>query len=278
MASSNSRVAMIKVVADLPSKLEAAFDALEALDGFRDLDRISDISALLERNPLVDSMLREVTNINVTIGAELQTQFESGNPSEQKAKMFGEVFGALKREYQNCFSAIYKTDLAASQHRKDGVLVPRIYSDQETAQSRKILRMAAEEIVGLFPIDDQMSAKAKATIFIEEMVMGDKFENVHNSTIINRSIINRSILGEALKASEKSFGNQFAEAFSQVADAVETSGNVAAGAVLNSFSEELKKPTPDKSMLKQCWDGLTTLLPSVAAIAKASATIAGLIA
>lgn len=276
MASSRSRVAMIKLVEELPSKLDAVFDALGSLDGFRLSTRTLDIWKLLERNPDIDAMLRKVTNITATIRTELQTQFESAPCSEQKMGMFGEVFGALMREYQNCSSAIHQVDLTVSEQRKDGVLVRRIYSDQEVAQSRKILRMAAEEIVRLFPIDEQMSAKAKTEslteIFIEEVVMGDKFENVHNSTIINRSAVL-----DALNTTQQSFGKDFAEAFSQVAAAVEESGNVAAGAVFNSFTEELRKPTPDKSILKQCWDGLTTLLPNVAAIAKASATIAGLI-
>lgn len=272
MSGARSIVAVIRLVSDLPKKFDIVFGALDNLEEFRRANGASDVGQLLARHPDIDAHLREVTNIHAAINKELRTLFESTGPSQQKLGMFEEVFSALNREYKNCFSAIYQIDMNESENRKDGILVPKTFSAQDTAQSRKILRMAAEQIVQLFPIDQQMSAKAKAEILIEELVMGDKFENIHDSTIINRSAVR-----DALNATQLSLGKDFAEALSVVAAAVEESKNVAAGAIFNSFSEELKKPAPDKSMLRQCWDGLTTLLPNVATIAKASSTIAALI-
>jgi hypothetical protein len=105
----------------------------------------------------------------------------------------------------------------------------------------------------------------------KEVVMGDKFENIHNATIINRSVVR-----DAIKSVQASAGADVSEALASVAAAVEESKNAAAGALFNSFTEELNKPVPDKSALKQCWDGLTKLLPDMAAIAAAGAKIATL--
>ncbi len=104
-----------------------------------------------------------------------------------------------------------------------------------------------------------------------EVIMGDKFANIQNATIINRSVVE-----DALKSVEASAGNEVSEALAVVARAVEDSDNAAAGALFNTFSEELKKPAPNKSALRQCWDSLVALLPDVATIAAASAKIATL--
>ncbi len=114
----------------------------------------------------------------------------------------------------------------------------------------------------------------------KEVVMGDKLENIHNATIINRSdkatIINQSVVQDAIKTVHASSGKELSEALASIASAVEESQNAAAGSLFNSFSEELSKPAPDKSVLKQCWEGLTAVLPDVATIATAGAKIANL--
>ncbi|MFX1563987.1 MAG: hypothetical protein ACFFDP_11850, partial [Promethearchaeota archaeon] len=104
-----------------------------------------------------------------------------------------------------------------------------------------------------------------------EVVMGDKFENIQNSTIINRSIVS-----DAVKAIEASQGTDVAEALETIAKAIETSRSVAAGALFESFSKELQKKEPDKSALREFWEGLTKIVPSIATMTGAVAKVASL--
>jgi len=101
--------------------------------------------------------------------------------------------------------------------------------------------------------------------------MGDKFENIQNSTVINRSIVS-----DAIKTIEASQGADVAKALETIAKAVEDSKSVAAGALFESFSRELQKKEPDKSALREFWEGLTKLVPSIATLAGAAAKIATL--
>jgi hypothetical protein len=103
-----------------------------------------------------------------------------------------------------------------------------------------------------------------------EVILGDKFENISNSTIINRSQV-----GEAIKALNRS-APDVAEALALIAEHVSKSKSAAANAVLNEFTGELAKAKPDKSMLRRCWEGLTAILPDVAKLAGATAKIATL--
>lgn len=105
-----------------------------------------------------------------------------------------------------------------------------------------------------------------------ETIMGDKFENIKDATIINRSNVQ-----DAIKTISASSGDQVSKALEAIAVVVEESGNAAAGSVFNALIEELRKPVPDKLKLRQCWDGLTNLLPSVAKLADACAKVATLL-
>lgn len=105
----------------------------------------------------------------------------------------------------------------------------------------------------------------------KEIVMGDKFENIRHSTIINRSIVE-----DAVKNTRLTMGADTAELLSGIADVVDKSQNSAAVSLLNSLMTELKQKQPDKSKVRQIWDGLVDVLPDIATIAGASAKIAGL--
>lgn len=105
-------------------------------------------------------------------------------------------------------------------------------------------------------------------VSIKELVMGDKFENIRNTTIINRSVVT-----DAIKSVRSSAGADVSSALESVAAIVEESKNAVAGSLFNSFSEELAKPAPDKSTLRQYWDGLISMLPIVTKLAEASAKI-----
>src|SRR5262249_14905895 len=102
----------------------------------------------------------------------------------------------------------------------------------------------------------------------QEIIMGDKFENVQNSTIINRSVVQ-----DAIKSVQKSSKSDISAALVAVAEIIERSNNAAAASVFNRFVGELKVEQPSKPVLKQCWDGLTGLLPDIAKLADAGAKL-----
>jgi len=112
---------------------------------------------------------------------------------------------------------------------------------------------------------------AKTKEMSVEVVMGDKFENIQNSTVINRSIVS-----EAMKTVEASHGADIARSLESVAKTVEESKSVAAGALFESFSRELQKKQPNKSDLREFWEGLTKVVPSIATLAGAGVKIATL--
>jgi antitoxin YefM len=98
--------------------------------------------------------------------------------------------------------------------------------------------------------------------------MGDTYENITNSTIINRSS-----LENAFNQIKEQVDEETANALIQVAEIVGQSNNPAAGVLLTSFTDEVKSKEPDKSKLSQYWNGLVTLLPSVATLSTACAKI-----
>lgn len=113
--------------------------------------------------------------------------------------------------------------------------------------------------------------KQALQLVIGEIVMGDKFENIKNATIVNRSFV-----VDAFNSVNEQLDEETADALVTIAEAVEQSGNLAAGALFDQFSQELAKPENDKGKLHQFWDGLIAVLPSVATLTNAVAKIGGL--
>jgi hypothetical protein len=62
----------------------------------------------------------------------------------------------------------------------------------------------------------------------------------------------------------------------KVAEFIEKSKDPAAGALFNSFTEEINKPQPDKSRLKSFWSGIQNVLPSIASIPGSVAKVVGI--
>lgn len=91
-----------------------------------------------------------------------------------------------------------------------------------------------------------------------EVNMGDKFENIHNATIINRSLVEKSF-----NKIKSDFDEETANALKKVAAEIEKSGNKEAAENFDSFNEELQKPEPKKSVLRALWGGVTGALPSI---------------
>lgn len=99
--------------------------------------------------------------------------------------------------------------------------------------------------------------------------MGDKFEQISNSTIINRSSVEN-----AFNQTKERVNEETADALVEIAEVVEKSNNIAAGSLLNNFMDEVKSKEPDKSKLRQYWDALVSVLPSIATLATACSKIA----
>lgn len=115
--------------------------------------------------------------------------------------------------------------------------------------------------------------KQALQIVIGEIVMGDKFENIKNATIVNRSFV-----VDAFNATKEQIDKETADALVTIAEAVEQSGNTAAGTLFDSFNQELAKLNHDKGKLKQFWDGLVSVLPSIATLTNAVEKIGSLFA
>ena len=103
-------------------------------------------------------------------------------------------------------------------------------------------------------------------------VMGDYFNNISNATIVNKSVVQN-----AFNKVKDAIDEDTAAALAHIAEHVEKSGNTEAGEVFNAFTEELQKPEPKKSLLKTFWTGLTTVLPTVSALAGIAEKVAKMI-
>jgi hypothetical protein len=93
---------------------------------------------------------------------------------------------------------------------------------------------------------------------IMEVIMGDKFENISNATIVNRSFVQN-----AFNKVKSEYDEETAQALKKVAEEIEKSKNTEAAENFNSFNEELQKPEPKKSILRTLWAGVTNTLPSI---------------
>ncbi|MEM8851394.1 MAG: hypothetical protein AAGE03_15355 [Pseudomonadota bacterium] len=107
----------------------------------------------------------------------------------------------------------------------------------------------------------------------EETIMGDKFENIQGSTIVNRST-----LSNAMNEVRYRHDDEVAQALSEIAAYVETAENEGAAILMNSLAEEAAKEEPDKSKLRQLWDGIVAVLPGVTKLAGAVGAVAKLFA
>ena len=93
---------------------------------------------------------------------------------------------------------------------------------------------------------------------IGEIKMGNVFKNISNSTIINESEVKECFN----KISDKG-DDSLANALLEVAEKIEASKDPEAGALFSSFTTELTKENPSKTVLKTLWDGIIRQLPYI---------------
>lgn len=134
-----------------------------------------------------------------------------------------------------------------------------------------------EKIVISRPINfDEKDKKAVIKVIqniqiVGEQIVGDKFENISNSTIVNRSL-----LSNALNTISSRYGNEVKNALEEISNHIEHSGKTDSAELLNGFNQELNNKKPNKTVLKTLWDGLVSTLPDVAKVTTAIATISKL--
>jgi hypothetical protein len=91
-----------------------------------------------------------------------------------------------------------------------------------------------------------------------EVTMGDKFENIHTSTIVIHSLVEKSF-----NKFRNDFDEETADALKKIADEIAKSNNEDAAEIFTLFNEELQQPEPKKSVLRSLWSGITTSLPTI---------------
>ena len=102
--------------------------------------------------------------------------------------------------------------------------------------------------------------------------VGDNFRDIGAGAVI----VNRSNLFSALNTLQASKDPREAEALKELAAAVIDSREPEAVASLNELTEELAKPEPSKHRLKTWLGAIASVLPDVAKVASAAATLSGL--
>ncbi|WP_150748756.1 hypothetical protein [Pseudomonas fluorescens] len=186
--------------------------------------------------------------------------------SEMKAKVFGGMSFQWGRFHGNTEAMLPKFAFRESIPIRKGKLDALSKLCESLLEVRNILAITIRE-------NWTLAELAKTKNMSVEVVMGDKYENIQNSTIINRSIVN-----DALKNVEDQCGTEMAKALESIARAVEESRSVAGGALFESFSKELQKKEPNKSALREFWEGLMKVVPNISTMVEATAKIAVLFA
>jgi hypothetical protein len=105
---------------------------------------------------------------------------------------------------------------------------------------------------------------------IKQVIMGDKFENISNSTIINRSNLENVL-------NKYESDNELKNAIQELKQIVENSGNEEAKESFNDLTAEMAKPELKKSKLKAFWSSLTSTLPSILTMTNITEKMANLI-
>lgn len=103
---------------------------------------------------------------------------------------------------------------------------------------------------------------------VGEQIVGDKFENISGSTIVNKSL-----LSNALNTVNSQYGDDVKNALDEISEYIESAGDEVSTELFNGFNKELGNKESSKTVLNALWDGLVTKLPDAAKVATAIATI-----
>lgn len=97
------------------------------------------------------------------------------------------------------------------------------------------------------------------TYIKENYVTGDQINVAGN----NNTVINHSTVQNAFNKVKETRGEETAKALARIEEEINKSGNKEAAENFESFSEELSKPEPKKTLLKSLWKGTLEALPKL---------------
>jgi hypothetical protein len=273
----SERVALLAEVIRLPGLADEAHDVARRAS----LARSGEERELIQH---FDRLSREFVNVANRVKVELGGLYDSVEPGERDRPLFDEVFDALNREAQKCslgFTMMHQfldvgLELPVEGGKRMTLRGWEAVSAVDIDQAKKILRMASETVLDRFPVQEAAAARALAsggpvTFDLGDVYMGDRFENITNSTIVKDAVV-----VNAFNRLQAAHDPEVADALLRVADAVAASGDPAAGAVFDRFAEAVAGPDPDRSQLRKLWDGLVAVMPDAAAVAGATSRIAKL--
>ena len=159
----------------------------------------------------------------------------------------------------------------------DSLVHPGVYSTllQKLKEVRGNLHYQIARV-----IEKQKTIGAAKNIYIsticEEANMtyaGDSFQDIKDSNIVSRSIVEASF-----NKVREEFDSDTAKALKIVAAEIEKSGNKEASELFEGFNEELQKPKPKRSVLRNFWNGIVEALPQLASLAEVVVKVSALFA
>jgi hypothetical protein len=150
------RVALLRWIEGIPDEFDRHFKMLWSF-GFAK-DKITP-----DQKFQVDASARELTDRCAQIVEQLPDKLAEVNISEQKKACYEEVFPAFKRETDACFDASQKLTHPFEAAGMDGskVRIPfsMMYQALEVSEHLHILRLCAEQLVLMFPINEVEEAR-----------------------------------------------------------------------------------------------------------------------
>jgi hypothetical protein len=138
---------------------------------------------------------------------------------------------------------------------------PRLFTTSDESFLDKLIYQLTIRLESNTNLPPLVANIRNSTINYGDKVMGDKFENISGSTIVNRSLVKDSFV----KVKE-TFDEDTALAIQKLADFIEQSGNKEAAELFNEFNKEASKKDPRKSILRTLWSGVTSVLPTVSTL------------
>lgn len=154
------RVALLRRLGRLPEDFDAYFSALWQA-GFGK-ERI-----LAEHVGSLETRRRALVRDYSLIIEKLPDAFADAAPSEREKGQFAEVFPALQRECAACFEAsrtlVGGLSVSTGQGEPKSIPFSMLYSALEVREHLRVIRMAAEELVIQFPLDEVEEARRERT-------------------------------------------------------------------------------------------------------------------
>jgi len=279
--SCDGRVLLLSMIGQFRDAVTTHFEASKhitpgiSVRGYSDFQeegrRLSSQSILLQRelpnifdltkgavSQLYPSMMRDYTAVSLYC---LATAWNArpdldnyGSPDNEYISMVKEGRRVSRPDWKSQFDACIP-DLQA---RFPNIRMTR---NDDINLHLSVFRDACEELIGQFAIADQEEARRREAEMNRpvENIMGDKIE-VHGS---GNTIVNRATVIHAFNRVKATQGEEVAKLLLEVEAAINNSGNEEAAENFESFSEELNKPEPKKSLLKTLWQGTLAALPTL---------------